>query len=162
MASGKTTVGRLVATATWRRLVDVDDVIEARTGLTVRRLWERDGEAGYRPIERDVVLEVLAEGGPVVLATPAGAVLDESVQAAFEAAEPFVVWLRARPETLAARVDPADHRPLLEVDPLGVLTRQAAERAGTYEALADLVVDIDDLPPDQIADRIVAALGGRA
>ena len=59
MGSGKTTVGRLVAEATGRELVDVDVAITARTGKTVRQLWEEGGEAAYRSLERDEVLATL-------------------------------------------------------------------------------------------------------
>jgi shikimate kinase len=72
-----------------------------------------------------------------------------------------VVWLRARPETLAARVAAAgdEHRPLLDDDPAGMLVRMEADRRAHYESVADRIVDVDDLSPQQIARRIADELG---
>ena len=56
MGSGKSTVGALVAQRTGRAFVDVDVVIAARTGKTVRELWEEGGEAAYRHLESEAVL----------------------------------------------------------------------------------------------------------
>ena len=69
-----------------------------------------------------------------------------------------VVWLRATPEVLANRLGAATHRPLLDVDPAGALVRLDAIRRPLYEEVADVVVDVDDLTPDQVVACIEAAL----
>ncbi|CAN5739798.1 shikimate kinase [soil metagenome] len=159
MGSGKTTVGREVAQRLGRPLVDVDDVIHERTGLTVAELWERGGEAAYRPLERDVVVHVLTVEGPDVLAMPGGAIDEDLVRAALDVGDVYVVWLRADPRLLAERVGSSHHRPLVGEDPLPVLERQAAERSSAYEAVADLVLDVEDRDPDQLAAAVLAAVG---
>ena len=153
MASGKSTVGRLVAERLGRRLVDSDTAIEARTGSTVRELWEAGGEASYRRLESEVVLDGVAEDPPVVLAAPGGVVLDPEVREALRGA--FVVWLRADPSTLAGRVRPGDHRPLLGADPRAVLTRMAAERAGLYRQVSDAAIDVDGIDADDLATTVI-------
>ena len=157
MATGKSTVGALVAERMGRELVDVDDVIEALTAMTVRELWERGGEAAYRPLERDAVVHTLSEPGPDVLAVPAGAVLDHLVVEAFAASDTFVAWLRAHPETIAERAEAGGHRPLLGEDPLATLRVMAAERADAYAALADLTLDIEGRTPEELAEQVLAA-----
>jgi shikimate kinase len=140
MGSGKSTVGRLVAEATGRELVDVDVAITARTGRTVRELWEEGGEAAYRSLERAEVLAALRRPD-VVLAAPGGVILDPEVRDALGPA--FVAWLRARPATLASRVRTGDHRPLLGDDPEGDFATMEAERADLYASVADLTLDTD-------------------
>jgi shikimate kinase len=159
MGAGKSTVGSLVAAATGRTFVDVDRVIVARTSKTVRELWEEGGEPAYRQLESEVVLDTLARSGDVVLAAPGGAVLDPAVRAALGPA--FVVWLRADPATLAARVRHDDHRPLLGRRPVEVLTSMATERAGLYDSLADLVVDTDGRDAVTVADAVLGELDRR-
>ena len=158
MGSGKSTVDALVAEATGRTFVDVDVAIRERTGKTVRRLWEEGGEAAYRRLESDAVLQTLRRDD-VVLAAPGGVVLDPVVRAALRAA--FVVWLRAEPATLARRVHDDDHRPLLGEHPLEVLTKMADERAGLYEQVADLVIDIDHSDAATVAGLVVHELRER-
>ncbi len=160
MGAGKSTVGRLVADRLDRLLVDVDLVIQERTGMTVRQLWERAGEVGYRPLERDIVIEALCADRPDVVAVPAGAIDDALVRTTVEWSPSFTVWLRGEVPTLADRVGSSDHRPLLGTDPIGVLTAQAAERAALYGELADLALDIEGRTPAELADAVVAAVPG--
>ena len=142
MGSGKTTVGRAVARRTNRRFVDSDEQVEARTGRTVREIFERDGEQAFRTLEAEALAEALAGREPAVIAAAGGVVLDAGNRALLQRAG-RVVWLRARPSTLAHRVRPGDHRPLLSEDPRGVLERLDVERAHLYEEVADVVIDVD-------------------
>ena len=153
--SGKSTVGRLVAEATGRELVDVDVAITTRTGKTVRQLWEEGGEAAYRSLERDEVLATLGRSD-VVLAAPGGVILDPTVRDAL--GDAFVAWLRARPATLAARVRAGDHRPLLGENPEDDFATMDAERAHLYAAVADITLDADGNSPDALAAELVERL----
>jgi shikimate kinase len=153
MGSGKSTVGALVAPRTGRVFVDVDVVIAAHTGKTVRELWEQGGEVAYRHLESEAVLRVLRDPTPAVLAAPGGVVLDPVVRT--ELAQGFVVWLRARPSTLASRVRPGDHRPLLGDRPVETLAAMADARDDLYREVATMTVDTDDLTPQAIADIVV-------
>jgi shikimate kinase len=157
MGSGKSTVGALVAQQTGRALVDVDAVITARMSKTVRELWEEGGEAAYRHLESDVVLEVLRGDAPSVLAAPGGVVLDPVVRAAL--AGSLVVWLRTSPSTLAGRVRPGDHRPLLGDHPAQTFAAMAEMRSELYRQVATAIIDTDGLDPDMIADTVLGLLG---
>ena len=55
MGAGKTTIGRRVADRLGWGFLDVDAVIEARTGCSITDLWQVCGESAYRPLERDIV-----------------------------------------------------------------------------------------------------------
>jgi shikimate kinase len=159
MGSGKSTVGALVAQRTGRVLVDVDIVITARMSKTVRELWEEGGEGAYRHLESEVVLEALREDTPTVLAAPGGVVLDPVVRAAL--ADSIVVWLRTSPSTLAGRVRPGDHRPLLEDRPAETFAAMAEMRSELYRQVATAIIDTDGRAPESIADEVVGLLGPR-
>ena len=156
MGSGKSTVGAFVAQRTGRAFVDVAVALAARTGKTVRELWEQSGEAAYRHLESEELLGVLRDGTPAVLAAPGGVVLDPVVRAAL--GDSVVVWLRADPSTLAARVRPGDHRPLLGNRPYDVLAAMAEARSGLYAQVAGAIVDTDGSSPEDVADIVVGML----
>lgn len=155
MGAGKSTVGRRLAEATGRVLVDVDVAITARTGRTVRELWEEGGEAAYRSLESAEVLDALGRDD-VVVAAPGGVILDPVVRDALRVAH--VVWLRADPDVLGGRVGADDHRPLLGSDPAADLAAMAQARSALYASVADLTVDTADLGPDAAAEAILASL----
>jgi shikimate kinase len=155
MASGKTTAGERVAEALGWEMVDSDEQVEARTGRTVREIFEQDGEPAYRALEREALQEALDRPEPSVVAAAGGVVLDPVNRAALQAAG-TVVWLRADPGVLAGRVDGGqDHRPLLADDPVGTLERLDRERRHLYEEVADHVLDVDELDADEVAARIL-------
>jgi shikimate kinase len=156
MGSGKSTVGALVAARTGRVFVDVDVVIAAETGKTVRALWEEGGEAAYRKLESEAVLRVLADDIPSVLAAPGGVVLNATVRAAL--AGQCVVWLRTRPATLAGRVRVGDHRPLLGDKPAETLAVMAVARSDLYRQVASATLDTDGRSPDALAAAVVGLL----
>jgi shikimate kinase len=156
MGSGKSTVGRLLAARLHRPFFDSDEMVEARTGRTVREIFETDGEAAYRPLETDALLAALDSPEPAVIAAAGGVVLSPVNRAALRQRAGEVVWLRASPALLVQRALRQDHRPLLERDPATTMAQMAADRAALYTEVADEIVDIDDLSPAQVADRVVA------
>jgi shikimate kinase len=155
MGTGKTTVGRLLAERWGWRLIDSDEQVEARTGMTVREIFERDGEPAFRRLEAEALRDALTDSQPSVVAAAGGVVLDPGNREQLRDAG-VVVWLTATPSVLAARATAPGgaHRPLLDGDPLGTMTRLAEERAPLYREVADHIIDVGDLTPDEVADRI--------
>jgi shikimate kinase len=158
MGAGKTTVGKLVADRLGWRYCDSDADVEATTGLTVPELFERDGEAAFRRAESEVLAAACLATDPSVISVAGGAVLDPANRARVSAAG-TVVWLRARPETTAARVGDGAGRPLLGDDPAEAMARLNAVRAPMYAEVADLVIDVDDLGPTEVAARVMEFAG---
>ena len=70
-----------------------------------------------------------------------------------------VVWLRARTETLSARVGTGVGRPLIAGGDVPTeLARLSTERMPLYGEVADVIVDVDDLSVDEVVDRIMMEL----
>jgi shikimate kinase len=157
MAVGKTSVGRRLAAARGWEFFDSDRQIEVLTGKTVARIWREDGELAFRLLEAQVLADALASTEPRVIAAAGGTVLDEANRRLMARHHP-VVWLRADPQVLVGRLGSANHRPLLDEDPAGVLERLDSIRRPYYEEVADVVVDVDDLTPDQVLACVEAAL----
>jgi shikimate kinase len=161
MGSGKTTVGRRVAARLDRRLRDSDAEVEARTGRTVREIFETDGEAAFRAEEARALAEALADPEPAVVAAAGGVVLDPRNRERMRQAG-TVVWLDARPDALARRVSSGGHRPLLGDDPLTALRHLDAERRPLYAEVADHVVSAEDRPLEDVVADVLAAVGAPA
>lgn len=155
MGAGKSTVGRIVAERLGRRLVDSDEVIEARTGRTVRDIFATDGEDAFRSFETEALLGALADPEPAVIAAAGGVVLREENRRALVESEARVVWLLADPDLLLDRVRSGMHRPLLDDDPERTLRRMWAEREPLYREVADAIVSVDGRSANEVAEAVL-------
>jgi shikimate kinase len=162
MGAGKSTAGRLAAKRLGWAWVDLDAEIVRVGGASVPELFARHGEAHFRQEESRVLGTVLDRDQPVVISVGGGVVLDPVNRATLRGAG-TVVWLRARPETLMARVHDGAGRPLLVGDTpqerADTLRRIEAERRPLYAEVADEVIDVDRLRTDKVADRLLAVVG---
>ncbi len=158
MGSGKSTVGRHLADWLGVHLSDVDALIEYEQQRTITEIFESEGEARFRQLERDAVARV-ARITPSVIATGGGAFLDEANRAALRATG-VIFYLRAGVETLFERVRHARHRPLLAgADMSGRLAQLLAEREPVY-LTADHVVSTDGVSTEELVQRILALMRG--
>lgn len=154
MGTGKSTVGPLVAERLGLPFVDVDREIERASSRTVREIWDREGEAPFRAREAALVLALLVQDTPKVIALGGGAVANPKTRRlAIDRA--IVVTLTATPETILERIGDASSRPNLAVGgDAAVRTRQLlAERANAY-AECHASIATDATPPEAIADAI--------
>jgi shikimate kinase len=159
MGAGKTTVGRRLAAGLGWPLHDSDADIEAATGLTVRELRDRDGVDAMHDLEAAQLLHALAEPGQSVISAAASVVDAEPCRVALMDPGVAVVWLRGSPAVLAARFASGVHRPAYGTSPEAFLAQQAERREPAIRALDPIVVDIDEIGPDDAAAQAIEALG---
>ena len=159
MGAGKTTVGRRLAARLGWRWLDSDVEIEAATGLTVRELRDRDGVEAMHDLEAAQLLQALAEPGRSVISAAASVVDLDPCRAAMTAPGVAVVWLRGSPDVLAGRFATGDHRPAYGASPRVFLEQQAQRRGPLLAALHPIVIDVDEVDPDEAAARAAEALG---
>ena len=157
MGSGKSAVGRLLAQRLDLALVDSDTEIEARTGVDIAYIFEREGEAGFRSREAEVLDDITRRPG-VLVATGGGAVLDAGTRARLRS-RGCVVYLRTSVDQQLARTRRGAQRPLLmSPDPRGTLERLMGQRAALYEEVADVIVDTDGRKVGSVVDEILRRL----
>jgi shikimate kinase len=159
MASGKTTVGRVLAQTLARPFIDTDAAVVAAAGKPISAIFAEEGEAGFRAREAAAIAEVAARSD-VVIATGGGAVLNPANREVLRRTG-LVFWLDVPPAELFARAgrDGVQQRPLLAGDdPLGRLTALAESRAPVYAAAAHHRIDAGDRDPNATAAAILAIL----
>ena len=157
MATGKTTVGRLVARRRGWAFVDLDETITSAAGMSVADIFAREGEAGFRRREAEAI-RAAATRPRTVVATGGGAACREE-NLAVMLASGRVVALSATPAEVLKRTGRGSGRPLLDgkADPLGTAAALLAEREPFY-ARAHHTVDTVGKAPADVAELVLAAL----
>ncbi|MAI96122.1 MAG: shikimate kinase [Synechococcus sp. MED650] len=156
MGSGKTSTGRPLAERLGYGFVDADAVIEQAAGCSIPEIFERDGEAGFRSLESQV-LNAISQRHSLVVATGGGVVTMPENWGLLHSG--IVIWLDVVSEQLLQRLK-ADStvRPLLQNDdPEAALNALLNERRPLY-AEADLTVVINEETPETVADGILQLL----
>jgi shikimate kinase len=155
MGAGKSTIGASLSKLTGWPYIDNDQVVEQMVGMPTRDLLQQRGVEAMRTAESAAAIQVLTMPAPLIAGAAAGIVLDPAVSAQVHDGA-FVVFLKARIETLAKRVE-GTYRPWLGDDPEATLRKLYVGREPLYEKMADLVLDVDETTPDADAQRILDA-----
>ncbi|MEW4570744.1 shikimate kinase [Tautonia sp. JC769] len=155
-ATGKSTVGRLVAARLGWAFEDADEALERRIGRSIARVFAEEGEAAFRDLEQATLADLTARSG-LVLASGGGAVLREANRDALRRFG-FVVWLSARPETLVDRLrsDPADRPALTTAGLLDEVATLLRQREDYYRSVADARIEVDGRSAEQVAEAVLA------
>jgi shikimate kinase len=131
MGTGKTSVGRRLASQLRMRYVDTDDIIERDSGRRISNIFSEDGEPAFRDLESEAVRKA-SKLYNYVISTGGGAVLRESNMEALKGSG-IIFCLTATPEEIYRRVRHQTHRPLLQTpDALGKIQSMLAERQPHY------------------------------
>jgi shikimate kinase len=158
MGCGKSSVGPALAELLDYRFIDADGVISASAGCHIAEIFDRQGEAGFRCLERDV-LQQISQWHSLVVATGGGVVTTTANWGALR--QGLVVWLQVAPSELLKRLkaQPGD-RPLLQhPNPESRLLELLQARQHLYEE-ADLCIEAGHGSATQVAEKILTALPG--
>lgn len=162
--SGKSIVGRELAQLFALPFVDTDDEVERASGRTIAEIFERDGEAAFRKLERESVLAACGRDGAVI-AVGGGAVENGELAGAMRRSG-AVVFLSAPAKVLHERIEAdgatASRRPALtRKTGLAQVEEVLARRLPLYEKTAHLEIDTSGADPQALAREIEAKLGAR-
>lgn len=153
MGTGKSSVGRRLATSRgWQRL-DTDAMIAATFGMRICEIFERLGQERFRE-EESVILETIDASVPAVIITGGGAILRPQNRARLHQLG-TVFCLTAELPALLERLQRRSDRPLLQrEDPKATIEKLLRERGPLYEEAADFTIDTTGLSHEQVAQRI--------
>jgi XRE family aerobic/anaerobic benzoate catabolism transcriptional regulator len=154
--AGKTTVGRRLARRLKRRFLELDRLVESRAGLALAEIFSLHGEAYYRRLERDALVDLLGMDQPLVIAAGGGLVTSpDTYNLLLQRA--LTVWLRGRPEDYWNRVVKQGDRRPIDQHPHArqAFRRLVADREPLY-ARAAITIDTSTAGIDQIVRRLAA------
>src|ERR1700733_13393890 len=157
MGVGKSSIGRRLGGRLGVPFVDADAEIEKAAGMSIADIFDRHGEAYFRSGEARVIARLL-DGGPQVLATGGGAVMNADTRAAIKA-KGVSIWLSAELDVLMRRINKRKNdRPMLQTaDPAATLRELLVAREPVY-AQADITVQSREVPHDAIVSEIMTVL----
>ena len=153
--AGKTTVGRAVATQLGVEFTDTDELVESMVGRSIATIWSEDGESIFREFETIVVSGLGDVTG--VISSGGGAILEPRNRAVMSG---MVVWLEARPETIASRLDGNSNRPLLAGVMVDRIVETLTAREALYASIADHRVSTDTVTIDEVVSEVVSLWPG--
>lgn len=154
MASGKSTVGKALAARLGWDFFDVDREVERRTGVTVAEIFEKEGEAGFRRRETEMMAELTIRPGCIV-AMGGGAPLFEVNRKLLKRG--LVVRLLSTVSDVLERTRFDTTRPLLRSeDPVVKIRELMLAREPVYAEVSDVEVSTTRTHPEVVADRILA------
>ena len=149
MGAGKSTIARGLDPD----FVDMDAMLEERLGMSIARFFAEKGEAAFRQLEEEVLVEllktdkVISTGGGVVISPRNRALLKQN---------PDNIYLKADFETLYQRIsaDKDNQRPLFLNNSKEDLAAIFDERQAWYEEVANKIVDVSSLSPEEIIEEL--------
>ena len=156
MGSGKTTVGRRLASMLGKTFCDTDNEVEAKTGVNIAYIFDVEGEEGFRTRESAALFEK-AQLDNIIISTGGGIIELKANREVLK--NGYVVYLKTSLETQKERATPNENRPLLlNTNAEKQLTELMIKRKPLYEESADRVIITDGLTSKAVAKQIFEAI----
>lgn len=155
MGSGKTTVGIRLSWKLKMSVEDTDKMIERRAGKSISDIFATEGESAFRQMETNLLKEISEKNYSRILSVGGGTPVNPVNRPLLKKCG-TVVYLRLQPETVYKRLKEDTQRPLLQCeDPLEKIRTLLKEREAAYAECADIIIDVDDITVDQVAEEIL-------
>lgn len=157
MGTGKTTIGRLLASRLGRPFVDCDKKVEFENGMTIREIFEHYGEAYFRQKEKDMITK-LSRYNNAVIATGGGVVLSNENMRRLKK-NGIIIALTASADNILERTGRRNTRPLFidYFDRKQTIDKLLSERWELYQK-ADFSIDTNNYSPQHVITEIMIFL----
>lgn len=158
MGCGKSTVGYRLSYKLKKCLIDTDQLIEQREGISISDMFVRHGEAYFRRKETECLASLSKELGSRIVSLGGGTPMREENRGIIQSLG-TVVYLKASADTIYSRVKHDTRRPLLQCEnPKSRIEELLAQRAPVYEQISDIVVEVDGKQIKQVVQEVAEAV----
>ena len=152
MGSGKSTIGRILATKTKLKFLDTDKIIENETNLKIAEIFKNKGENFFRSIEEKISVKTL-KASRNIIALGGGSFINDRIRDELKI-QSISIWLKWSSNILIKRIYKNKSRPIankLKIDELEDLI----EKRSKIYAKADYKINCDKLNKNQIVQKII-------
>ena len=158
MGCGKSTIASCLSEKYGMAVVEMDEELVLREGMSIPNIFEKYGETYFRDAETKLVLE-LQDRERQVVSCGGGVVLREENIASMKKSG-TIVFLTAKAETILSRVKDDDNRPLLQGKKDVVSIQEMLnQRRPKYEKAADILIATDGRDTEEICKEILEKIG---
>ena len=157
MGAGKSSVGDCLRRQTGSGLLDTDEIVASKFGMSIPEIFAKHGEKKFREAETEALRRMRTQEQAIII-TGGGIVLrKENVEILKK--QPVIVWLDGDKETLFARASRKQNRPLLQTkNPRKAFSAILDARRPLYANIANIRVDTSALTDEEVAVAILAKL----
>ena len=161
MGAGKTTIGKLLSNKLDYDFIDLDKIIEEKSGVKINTIFEIEGESGFRERELQVLNDSILKD-KVIISTGGGIVTNEKSRTQLIKHNALIIYLKANHQTLCNRLKNDNSRPMLNVDNKEqVIERILEEREPYYQDLADMEVDTSKMKSIDVIKFIIEKMDAK-
>ena len=155
MASGKSTIGRLLAKKLSLNFFDTDFIIEEKAKMKIFQIFEKKGEATFRNLEKKIILNLLNKNN-CVISLGGGAFINETIRKTVEQ-KGYSIWLNQNPKTLIDRIKKNNKRPIASNLNDNELKDLLINRSKIYSK-ANYKIDCENMQKIEIVNKIIQLL----
>lgn len=158
MGSGKSTVASYLAENYGMEIIEMDQLIVEREGMSIPDIFSQKGEPYFRDAETNLLIEIQSEENKVVSCGGGVALRERNVEEMKKGGK--IILLNAKPETILERVKDDDNRPLLRGNKnVDFISNMMEQRRPKYEGAADFVIQTDGKSAEVICKEIFEKIG---
>lgn len=155
MGCGKSTISSALNKTYGMDIIEMDQVIVEREGMSISEIFEVHGEAYFRNLETELLRELQHRKGVVISCGGGVPMREENVIEMKKNGKVFL--LTATPETILERVKSSHDRPLLENNKnVDFISDLMEKRRAKYEAAADMIIETDNKSEAEICEEIMS------
>lgn len=157
MGTGKSTIAKTLKKKLGMEVVEMDQLIAQREGMSISKIFEIYGEEYFRDLETNLLIEMQSKSNAVISCGGGTPMRERNVVEMKKNGK--VILLTAEPKTILKRVKDNHDRPLLENNKnISYIEEMLEKRRPKYEAAADIIVKTDEKSASAICQEIICRI----